>query len=135
MRREPKNLQISFKGNRLTHFGIVHLLYSFFMIIQLKIKVGRYIFSTNAQFNIAAKAFKPIERKLPSLRYTNHTSGAGSADLYYQSYGWNKKYRFIAIRRPLPEEHTSQHSMQCSIENITYYNSINRMQNIRCNRI
>src|SRR3989304_2134498 len=55
MRRGPKNLQISFAGNRLTHFGGVYLLYSFFKKIQLKTKLGRYIFFNrrNNQFSIS----------------------------------------------------------------------------------
>src|SRR3989337_3389404 len=55
MRRGPKNLQISFAGNRLTHFCGVYLLYSFFKKIQLKTKLGRYIFFNrrNNQFSIS----------------------------------------------------------------------------------
>jgi len=37
MRRGPKNLQISFSGNRLTHFGGVYFLYSFLKKIQIEI--------------------------------------------------------------------------------------------------
>lgn len=64
-----------------------------------------------AQFIIVAKTTKPLKRKLPSLSYTKHTSGAESAEFYYQPHGWKTKYRFIAIRRPLPKEQTPQLSL------------------------
>src|SRR3989304_10523899 len=64
MRRGPKNLQISFAGNRLTHFGGVYLLYSFFKKIQLKTKLGRYIF-----FNRRNNQFSISEELLAQLRH------------------------------------------------------------------
>jgi hypothetical protein len=64
-----------------------------------------------AKFIIVAKTTQPVKRKLPSLRYQKHTSGTESSEFYYQPHGWQKKYRFIAIRRPLPEEQTNQLSL------------------------
>jgi len=71
-------------------------------------KIIETIESYKAKFIIVAKATRPIKRKLSSLRYRKHTSGTESAHFYYQPHGWQKKYRFIVIRRPLPEEQTNQ---------------------------
>ena len=62
MRRGPKNLQISFSGNRLTHFGGVYLLYSFFKKIQIKTKFGKYIFfnQRNNQFSLSEELISLI---------------------------------------------------------------------------
>jgi hypothetical protein len=59
-----------------------------------------------AQVIIYAKTTQPLKRNLPSLQYTTNTSGAESAEFYYQPHGWRTRYRFIAIRRPLPKEQT-----------------------------
>ena len=74
-------------------------------------KIIETIESYKAKFIIVAKATRPIKRKLSSLRYRKHTSGTESAHFYYQPHGWQKKYRFIVIRRPLPEEQTNQLSL------------------------
>ena len=59
-------------------------------------------------FTIAAKLTSPIKRRLSSLRYHTLTHGIETAEFLYQPMGWKKQYRFIVIRRPIPEEPTDQ---------------------------
>ena len=108
-------------GDTYTSTGVIDLLEEVFEKLPssaktVKIRADKGFFDhkiiesiqENALFIIAAKANKPIKRKLPSLHYTKHISGTESAEFYYQPHRWRKKYRFIAIRRPLPEEQTPQ---------------------------
>jgi hypothetical protein len=111
-------------GDAYTSTGVINLIEESFAKIPtsvktVKIRADKGFFDhkiiefveDKAQFIIPAKATKPIKRKLPSLRYKKHTSGAQSSEFYYQPHGWKKKYRFIVIRRPLPEEQTAQLSL------------------------
>ena len=111
-------------GDTHTSTGVIELLKEVFAKLPksvkiVKIRADRGFFDHDiveaiediAQFIIVAKATQPIKRKLPSLRYMKHTSGTESSEFYYQPHGWSKKYRFIAIRRPLPEEQTQQLSL------------------------
>lgn len=59
-------------------------------------------------FTIAAKLTSPITRRLSSLRYHTPTHGIEAAEFLYQPIGWKKRYRFIVIRRPIPEDPTEQ---------------------------
>ncbi|MGC1133564.1 MAG: transposase, partial [Nitrososphaeraceae archaeon] len=63
MPRGPKNLQISFTGKQLTHFGGVYLLYCFFKKIQLKTKLVKEL-----SFNQRNNRFS-ISEELLSLVY------------------------------------------------------------------
>jgi len=55
MKRGPKNLQISFSGRRLTHFGGLYLLQKFFQKINLRSLLSQYLrFSQrNNRYSIA----------------------------------------------------------------------------------
>jgi len=59
-------------------------------------------------FTIAAKLTSPVKRRLSSLRYRTATHGIETAEFLYQPMGWRKRYRFIVIRRPIPEDPTEQ---------------------------
>jgi hypothetical protein len=59
-------------------------------------------------FTIAAKLTSPIKRRLSSLRYHTPTHGIQTAEFLYQPNNWKKRYRFIVIRRPIPEDPTEQ---------------------------
>ena len=112
-------------GDTHTSTGAIQLLEASFaklpesVIKTIKIRADKGFFDheiiekieDKAQFIIVAKATKPIKRKLPSLRYQKHSSGAESTEFYYQPHRWSKRHRFIAIRRPLPEEQTQQLSL------------------------
>ena len=57
---------------------------------------------------IVARLTGPIKRKLPHLRYTNPSPGVEVAEFRYQPARWAQPHRFVAIRRPQPEEPTAQ---------------------------
>lgn len=61
-----------------------------------------------AKFVIVAKLTKPLKRKLQSLSYRKYSSGLETAEFQYQPTNWKKEYRFVVIRRPLPEEPSAQ---------------------------
>ena len=57
---------------------------------------------------IVAKLTKPIKRKLSILSYRTYSNGLESSEFTYQPTGWEKEYRFVVIRRPIPEDPTEQ---------------------------
>jgi len=61
-----------------------------------------------AHFLIVAKLTVAIKRKLTALRYTTVSRDVEAAQFKYQPYGWAHPFRFVAIRRPQPEESTAQ---------------------------
>jgi hypothetical protein len=61
-----------------------------------------------AHFVIVAKLTVAIKRKLTALRYTTVSRGVEAAQFKYHPYGWAHPFRFVAIRRPQPEESTAQ---------------------------
>jgi hypothetical protein len=67
-----------------------------------------YLESKKALFAIVAKMTQPIKAKLSNLPYHRFSSGTETADFMYRPTGWAKEYRFIAIRRPIPEDPTEQ---------------------------
>lgn len=60
------------------------------------------------QFAIPAKMTKPIKEKLSSLTYHRTTTGTETAEFSYQPHNWKHPYRFIVVRRPIPEDPTEQ---------------------------
>jgi hypothetical protein len=71
-------------------------------------KTTEYLESRKALFTIVAKLTRPIKTKLSTLSYQIHSSGIETAEFMYQPTGWKKEYRFVVIRRPLPEDPTEQ---------------------------
>jgi hypothetical protein len=63
---------------------------------------------TRILFTVAAKLTSPIKRRLSSLRYHTPTHGVLTAEFLYQPIGWKKRYRFIVIRRPIPQDPNEQ---------------------------
>jgi len=71
-------------------------------------KTVEYLESRRSLFAIVAKVTKPIKAKLTSLSYRKYTSGIEVSEFSYQPKGWGKEYRFVVIRRPIPEEPSDQ---------------------------
>jgi len=71
-------------------------------------KTVEYLESKKALFAIVAKLTQPIKKKLSNLPYHCYSSGTETGDFLYRPTGWGKEYRFIAIRRPIPEDPTEQ---------------------------
>jgi len=67
-----------------------------------------YLESNKAFFAIVAKLTAPVKRKISGLSYRVHSSGLETAEFMYQPTGWKKKYRFVVIRRLIPEDPTEQ---------------------------
>jgi hypothetical protein len=109
-------------GDTHTSTGILELLGASFAKLPTSVKVViiradkgfydhktiEYLESKKALFAIVAKITRPIKAKLTSLLYRRYTSGTEVAEFSYQPKGWTKKYRFVVIRRPIPEEPSSQ---------------------------
>jgi hypothetical protein len=74
-------------------------------------KTVEYLESRKAFFAIVAKVTKPIKAKLTSLSYKKYKSGIEVSGFDYQPRGWKREYRFVVIRRPIPEEPSEQLSL------------------------
>jgi hypothetical protein len=59
-------------------------------------------------FVVVARLTQPIKSKLEGLAYRKYSSGLQTAEFKYQPANWLKKYRFVVIRRPIPEEASEQ---------------------------
>lgn len=70
-----------------------------------------YLESEKALFTIVAKVTQPIKRKLSSLTSRAYFSGTETSEFMSQPIKWGKVYRFIFIRRPIPEELSEQLSL------------------------
>src|SRR5579875_27998 len=53
-------------------------------------------------------AHAPAKRMIPGLRYTEVRPGLAVADCPYQPHGWPHPYRFVVVRKTLPEEESPQ---------------------------
>ena len=67
-------------------------------------KVIEWLVTHQASFVIVAKLTRPIQRRLPRLAYTGVSRTVEVAEIRYEPIGWLRPYRFVAIRRPQPEE-------------------------------
>src|SRR2546425_7844270 len=71
-------------------------------------KLIEWLEARRTHFVIVARLTGPIKRKLPHLRYVSPSLCVEAAEFRYQPTRWPKPYRFVVIRRPQPEEPTSQ---------------------------
>jgi len=71
-------------------------------------KIVEDLESKRSLFVIVAKLTRPIKRKLSTLSYKQYLSGLETAEFMYQPTKWKKKYRFVVIRRPIPDDPTEQ---------------------------
>lgn len=109
-------------GDTHTSTGILELLEACFSKLPPSVKVViiradkgfydhktvEYLESKKVLFAIVAKVTKPIKAKLASLSYKKYNSGIEVSEFDYQPREWEKKYRFVVIRRPIPEEASEQ---------------------------
>lgn len=58
----------------------------------------------NIGFAIVAKMTAPIKRRLPGLRYHKINATFSTAEFSYQPHKWEKKYRFVVLRRKIEED-------------------------------
>jgi hypothetical protein len=71
-------------------------------------KVIRAIEARREKFVIVARLTPPLKRMIPGLRYTEVRPGLAVADCPYQPHGWPHPYRFVVVRKTLPEEESPQ---------------------------
>jgi len=67
-----------------------------------------YLESNKALFVVVAKLTAPVKRRISSLSYRVHSSGLETAEFMYQPTRWKKEYRFVVVRRLIPEDPTEQ---------------------------
>ena len=67
-----------------------------------------YLESKKALFAIVAKLTGPIKKILSTMSYRVHSSGLETTEFVYQPTKWGKNYRFVAVRRPIPEDPSEQ---------------------------
>jgi hypothetical protein len=67
-----------------------------------------YLESNKALFVIVAKLTAPVKRTISTLSYQAHSSGLETSEFMYQPTKWKQEYRFVVIRRLIPEDPTEQ---------------------------
>ncbi len=71
-------------------------------------KVVRAIEDRGGRFVIVARLTRPFQAVIPGLAYTEARRGLGVAECTYQPHGWPHPYRFVVVRKTLPEEEGPQ---------------------------
>lgn len=71
-------------------------------------KVVREIEAHRGKFVIVAKETKPLKALLTGLQYTEVRQGIAVTECQYQPHRWPRPYRFVVLRKTLPEEESSQ---------------------------
>ena len=74
-------------------------------------KVIAAIEARRGKFVIVARLTRPFKAQLTGLKYTEVRPGLEVAECYYQPHGWPRPYRFVVVRKSLPEEETAQTSL------------------------
>lgn len=71
-------------------------------------KVVKTIEARRGKFVIVARLTAPLKRTIPGLRYTEIRPGLAVGECRYQPHGWPQAYRFVVVRKTLPEEVSPQ---------------------------
>lgn len=71
-------------------------------------KVIAAIEARRGKFVIAARLTAPLRRQTPGLAYTEVHRGLALAECQYQPHRWPHPYRFVVVRKTLPEEDSPQ---------------------------
>jgi len=74
-------------------------------------KLANFLTFYRFRFAIVARLTKPIKQHLPGLKYKRISSLLSVSEFYYQPHAWKKRYRFVVIRRRVPEEPSQQLSL------------------------
>ncbi len=74
-------------------------------------KTVEYLESQNALFAIVARLTPPIKRTLAGLSYHRYTSGLETAEFLHPIKAGHQEYRFVVIRRPIPDDPSEQLSL------------------------
>ncbi len=71
-------------------------------------KVVRAIEAHRGEFVIVARLVRPRKTRIPGLQYTEVRPKLAVAECQYQPHGWSHPYRFVVVRKTLPEEESLQ---------------------------
>jgi hypothetical protein len=71
-------------------------------------KIIRAIEARRGKFVIVARLTLPLKRLVPGLTYTEARRGLAVAECQYQPHRWPQPYRFVVVRKTLPEEQSPQ---------------------------
>lgn len=71
-------------------------------------KIVEAIEARRGKFVIAARLTAPLKRQIPGLSYTEVRRGLAVAECQYQPQRWPRPYRFVVVRKTLPEEDSPQ---------------------------
>ncbi len=71
-------------------------------------KVVRAIEARRGKFTIVARLTRPLRTLITGLTYTEVRRGLAVAECQYQPHGWPRPYRFVVVRKTLPEEDSPQ---------------------------
>jgi len=128
-------------GDTHTAAGVVELLQTVFVKLPASVKIViiradkgfydhetiEYLESKKALFLIVAKLTAPIKRIISTLSYQIRSSGLETAEFMYQPTKWKKQYRFVVVRRLIPEDPTDQLTL-FSIGKYTYQVVVTNMK-------
>lgn len=82
-------------------------------------EIIEFLEGKRAFYAIPARLTKPLKTRVLAARYRRVASGVDAAEFHYQPWGWPGPRRFIAIRRPAPEEPSWQLTLW-QVGNYTY---------------
>lgn len=71
-------------------------------------KVVRAIEAHRGKFVIVARLTPPLKTLIVGLSYAEVYRGLAVAECEYQPHGWPQPYRFVVVRKTLPEEESAQ---------------------------
>jgi len=71
-------------------------------------KVVRVIEAHRGKFVIVARLTRPLKALVTGLSYTEVYRNLAVAECQYQPHGWPHPYRFVVVRKTLPEEDSPQ---------------------------
>ena len=67
-----------------------------------------YLESKKALFVIVARLTAPVKKIISTLSYQVYSSGLETSEFMYQPTKWKKEYRFVVVRRLIPEDPSEQ---------------------------
>jgi len=67
-------------------------------------KIIGWLEARSAGYVIVARLTSPLQRRVTTVRYHRISGTVAAAEFSYQPQGWPGSRRFVAIRRPIPEE-------------------------------
>jgi len=83
-------------------------------------KVARAIEARGGKFVIVARLMRPLKALIVGLSFAEVYRGLAVAECEYQPHGWPHPYRFVVVRKALPEEESAQTTL-LTVGRYTYH--------------